>query len=241
MKIFLLILFVVFFSHAAFSQNGNTLKEDNPVVVQDRLNKLNSINGANSLLLGFDNRSSEVVGDAYLFEDWVPASITFSEGAEVQDLPVNVDLLNQRVEIKAGNQVKVAYAFQVRDFVVKNPLKEDTKFISLNDLRLADGEKLKGFGQLLYDGQVKLVKRPYVSIKKAKYIPGFEVGSLNPEIVDKEKFYLLQDKVLTEVKRKPGFGKHNAQMKKYMKENKLKTKREKDLVEIVAYYNSLLP
>ena len=240
MKLFSLTLLITLFSQAVYSQNGNTLKEDNPVIIQDRLNKLNSINGANSLLMGFDNRTSEVVGDAYLFESWVPATITFKQGEEVEEVPVNVDLLNNRVEIKAGDQVKVAYGFQIRDFVVKDLLEEDSKFVSFSDFRLADGEKLKGFGQLLYDGQVKLLKRPYVIVKKAKYIPGFEVGSLNPEIVDKEKYYLLENEILREVKRKPDFGKQNAQIKKFMKKHKLKTKREKDLVDTVAYYDSLL-
>lgn len=115
--------------------------------------------------------------------------------------------------------------------------------------------KLKGrvktpiFFEILEEGKITLMTREYVTIENNNRFgnPMYRTsrGFGSREILTYDYFLLTDDGVIHRYSEKkkdllPFFGKFEQDVEDYMKEKKLKTDRQGDLVTIVKYYNRLV-
>lgn len=98
-----------------------------------------------------------------------------------------------------------------------------------------------GFAEVLFQGNsIGLLKKYEIKYIEPNYVEHFDVGSLDTELVQKEKYYLLRDKKLEEFHKRKSFGEKRKKVKAYVKKNRLDLHKERDLVYAIEYFNSLL-
>lgn len=214
--------------------------QESPLLIKDRLDRVSSIKAGGSAIEGFDNRIAGIKGSPFLFDDWLSGKVIFDNGKEEKNLQLNFDLYNNLLEVKTERGIKVAKPEQVQFIEIKYSTNKIKKYMPLSGYSTTDNEKAEGFAEVLYDGTIKLVKKTLVKVHKPSYRPSHDVGNYDYEIRKKERVYLLEEGVLKEVKRMPDFGELTKKVKAFSKQNKLRVRKEKDLIRMVEYYDSLL-
>lgn len=179
-------------------------------------------------------------GQVYLFEDWKKSRIRFRKGKSEVSYPVNFNLETGNLEIKVGKEVKLCPLSAFEFFITQDT---DGKYIGITTG--PDGEKYKGLFELLWQDKVSLLGYNYIDIKDPSYVPAFDTGNRNIQIVKKQDFYLMDDKgVLKRIyksknKNKDVFGELYNDILDFSKKNKLRFNDGNDLIRIIAHYNDL--
>ncbi|MEO1653829.1 MAG: hypothetical protein AAFU64_09805, partial [Bacteroidota bacterium] len=113
---------------------------------------------------------------------------------------------------------------------------------NFNKIKIEEA-KLLGFCQVLHEGKVTLLKKPYASIKEANYNVTLNVGNRNDKIYTYADYYILKDDGAQKIKSKKDLldvlYDKAGDVKSYMKENKTNPKEEASLTQLVIYYNNL--
>lgn len=230
----------IYFLLAGLLFSGALLAQESPLIVKDRLEKIASAVAGGPTIEGFDNREMGIKGSPYLYDDWLSGKVIFMNGQSIENILLNFDLHNKLLEVKMRHVVKVGRPEDIEAVEINYAPAETRRFIPVSMYHTEKNEAAEGFAQVLYDGNIKLVKKTSLVIYKPNYRPSHDVGSQDIEIRKKEQIYLLEGGVLKEVKRSPDFGKWTKEVKAYSKENKLRAKKEEDLIRMVRFYDSLL-
>ena len=187
----------------------------------------------------------EYHGSFYMKEDWARGNIISSEGDTIRDYPLKFDIENQRLEIKVNDGIKVLDRVNIASFEwLDESQKQMVKFVNATQYEFV-GPKAIGVFEVLVDGDdVKLLSLKKTEIREGNYNQQIDIGDRTPKIVQKESFYIWRDgwvNQLTGSKRKALLhfrGKADA-VSEYAKKHKLNMKKREDLIEIVAYYQTL--
>lgn len=230
----------IFFLLTGLFFTVEVLAQGTPLLTKDHLDRVGNLSPAGSSVEGFDIRTSEIKGSPYLYERWMKGKIVFENGVEMGNLELNFDLYNHLLEVKTEQVVKVALPEQIRFVDIYFLPEKSSRFIPVTGFLTEDDEAAEGFAEVLYDGRIRLVKKSLLEIHQPNYRPTHDIGSLNFQIKKKEKIYLMEEGMLKEIKRMSDFGKWRKKMKAYARENNLRIRNEKDLVQLVQYYDSLL-
>lgn len=182
------------------------------------------------------NESLNVDGSPYLNNEWKKGTLIFSSGKKLA-----IDLLNYNVY-----QGVVSYKVENLEY---NP-DMNAQIIGLTIagrhfiLEQLDKGRGKEIYEVLSDGTIQLLKKYFVSIRKGKVANGLEKATKDHFNLETFLFYKRHD---GEIKRLVN-GKNaltilegqESKVKKFKLDNKLKLKRERDLIEIFDYYNSIV-
>lgn len=236
MKQFLIIFFLLFsVAGAGFAQGVA-----NSQVAESRMRQVSSMGANSTPIHGFDNRTSDVKGSPYLFDKWMEGNVTSQGGKEIDSLKINYDILNHLVEIKVDKVVKAANEADISSFSVTDEYGQEKKFISLSEYHLPD-KKFVGFAEVLFEGNnISLIKKYEIVYVEPNYVEHFDVGSIDAELVKKDKYFLLRDNKLEEFHKRKSFGDKRKQVKTFVRKNQLDLRKERDLVFTVEFLNSLL-
>lgn len=228
------LIFLFFGFTAVFAQGMNTQ------IADSRVRQLMSMGPNSTPVHGFDTRTSDLKGSPYLFDKWMKGDITTNNGKNIDSLEINYDIMNHMVEIKVNKYVKAASEAEIDGFSIFDEVGQKRNFISVSDLRLPD-ERLVGFAEVLFQGsEIGLIKKYEIKYIEPNYVEHFDVGSLDAELVKKDKYFLLIDDKLEEFHKRKSFGDKRKQVKTFTKKNDLDLRKERDLIYAVEYYNSLL-
>ncbi len=190
------------------------------------------------------NNGPEVEGDPYLWTNWSPGSVTLYRESKTYDLAgLKYDVLNygidvwfdkERIKSLDGNLVQ---AFEYRDSLTQVP----HRFINAKDFT-RDGVPVKGFLEVLCWGKVDVYSFTEATLLKPNY--NMAIGSGNKNyLISKKKVLLyspgtelrsLSKKELSKI-----WHEREAEMNKFQKVNKLNLSRERDLMLMVDYFNTL--
>ncbi|MFZ4398674.1 MAG: hypothetical protein ACOYO1_01470 [Bacteroidales bacterium] len=197
-------------------------------------------------ILKFDNYNitekkydSKIIGSAYIYEDWKAADIKMTtDSAIYQDILIKVDILNNLIEIKDANEIKILPEKLTGFFIIKET---DEIFITKNKLNNCI---LNGFSKVLYNGKTSLLSNYSARIKKANYNIALDVGNRNDEIIIEKKYFLLINKELKEVNRNKkkfidSFA-FNSKIQDFIKEKNISPKNENDLIALLTFIDSIL-
>lgn len=167
----------------------------------------------------------------YLYEAWKEGAVAY-DGQLFTDLKLLYDISTDQVVVKYAAGGNAQLIKPLVDFFTL----DERKFVKVDD-----SLHHHGFYEILFDGKIKV----YAKHEKAmrEYIVDRE---LHREFDEKTFRLLLKDGVFVEVKSKKMllqiFADHAPELKRFMREKKLKFKSadfDKSLVQAVAYYEQI--
>ncbi|HVZ97396.1 MAG TPA: hypothetical protein VG847_11005 [Chitinophagaceae bacterium] len=191
----------------------------------------------------FENRayqekfSSDVAGSPLLFDNWLPGEVVLNNGEKYLVEKINFDALAQKflymyhdTMFEFGDNVQ---KITVHDNSADNPVmvfRDDIDPESVNFVQMLDSGKVTIFahidkkpeGENYSNGIVNNIRKytvhktTYALVKKEATPVKFDASSLEELTADKA-----------------------GEMKSYIKENRLKVKKETDFLKAITYYNSL--
>ena len=130
--------------------------------------------------------NSSLLGTPYLNEEWENADIVLShDDLLVKDILIRIDVSNNWIEVKREEKIYLLYIDDTHSLFFKN---SNAAFITGNGIAENSPE---GFYKVIYNEKSSLFCHYSTSIKKATYIPAFDVGEKDDKIVIKEIYYTL--------------------------------------------------
>lgn len=178
--------------------------------------------------------SEPVDGSPYFNDEWAKAKIVAADGVKIEIEEVKYNAFSRSFEFLKNKQVfTLPQKYEVMAFELAG-----SSFIRAT----FKGGKSKDFFQVLSEGKLKLLRRYQCGLIKAQPAEGLIPASnakydmreiyyfqINDDPTDKLK--LKKDDILTLMKDK------SKEVESFIKKEKLKTKKEKDLIKIFNFYN----
>jgi hypothetical protein len=183
-------------------------------------------------------------GHQYYLDEWGVGKIIINDSINTPQARIQFDLVSGEPII--GNSSKANEGFILRDKAVTGFVINNTNFVRIprsNFLETVDRDYFvtpvfNKENHLLIDYQ-KVLKEPYV-LKN-----GYNDTDQNKKYVTIKKYYILnkdhkyvavklKEKVILKV-----LSDKTKELKKYIKKNSLKLKKEEDVVKTLEYYNTL--
>jgi hypothetical protein len=196
------------------------------------------------LLYGIPEVSGEVVGSAYLNNEWKKCTLKHVGKNKEFIIPeCKVNLYSNQIEVNYNNAMRAIDGFKVESFVLTNEGEQVYKNASAFKI---NGVPQVGFLEVLVDGNNPLYKKTEVRIKKPDYNIALNVGSKNTKIIKEESLYMAQGYELVNVKSIKNkkfsliFGDTASSVEKFIGENSLRLSQEADLILIFQYANDAL-
>jgi hypothetical protein len=184
----------------------------------------------------FYNKPKDIVGNIYVFEDW-NNKCKIVVGEDVFKLSnINLNMKTDQFEALVGKDSMFAFNTSNIDLIYIN----DRKFKSFY---VSNIKKNKNF-ELIYDGEeIKLLKGYEVGIKYNDPDPLMVKKNVDNYFTT-ETYFIKTGEEFNELKLKEKdmlkiFGDKADLISKFVKENKLSYKDDKDLNRIFIYYDSL--
>ena len=210
----------------------------------ERLTDSNGL-GNNEMLYGIPIPEGKVIGDTYLSTEWKTSVILlYDKNKLIEGFPARYDIKADEIDIKGASGVKVLEGRRVKSFMWMDSTRaEPYYFINAKEFKV-DGIPMVGFYEVLVDGNIPLLKKMNVTVKKADYNVTLSIGSRDDKILKNPTYYVADGNNAYEI---PGSKKKFLQLLKskagevesYMDSNGLSIKKEEELVLICKYYNSL--
>ena len=228
----LLLIFLIFFSNA-FAQEPQVNVFQRNLAIDYRLRDFVTDIKLSKVV---DNYGEKYIGSFFLFDNWENNSVVKLNGKDFRLNNVNFNVQSNDFMSEVGKDSVFTVIPKYIDFITINGSKYK--------YRLFKGDYK--FFEVLFDSEknFSLFKGFFI-----KVIPKSELGMLNrpyDEIRKEDKLYVLKRDKLILLKRKKKevlkfFIEENTrnQLLKFVKDNKLSFKNEKDLIEIFKYYDKI--
>lgn len=232
---------------------GNTLAQPNSMVPKNirAANTLDNLFDGNGLatsdnLWGIPLEPGAVVGNAYLNTDWKRTALSLYDADKMlKGYLTRYEIDRDQFDIKTTFGIKVLSGKKVRSFVWMDSLTRTPHyFINGRDLKTAEGVPMTGFFEVLAEGDLTLLSKTDVIVKKPTYNEKLDMGIRDTRIEKKTKFYYLENDLLHELpsaKKKiiAVFGDHGDALQDFVKVNKLSWDTDAHLKHIFEHYNGL--
>ena len=243
MKILVTVIFVLV---ATLEGQSQAIVPPN-IRATNTLEKLFDYNGIDEgdILYGIPLPEGKVVGDTYIDTHWRNANVMLFEKEKlIEGFPMRYDIHLDELEFKGKSGIKVLAGSKVKSFVWADSIsRTPAYFINGKSFRNEDDVPFTGFFEVLEEGSVPLLKRTYISVRKADYNVAMNVGSRDDKILKKNKYYVLRENRLVELpasrKKFLSFFNDNSRLDEYIRENGLSVTDEHDLKLIMSRYNSV--
>ena len=182
--------------------------------------------------------NSSLLGTPYLNEEWKTADIVLShDDLLVKDIPIRIDVMNNWLEVKHKGKIYLLYLDDTHSFYFKN---SNDAFITGNSI---DEDSPAGFYKVIYNEKSSLFCHYSTSIKKATYVPAFNVGEKDDKIIIKKTYYVyINNQLIKLEKNKKKLiqqFKSNNKTISFIKHNNINPKKEQDLIKFIKYYDSI--
>lgn len=245
MKFSIILICLGFVLLPDFSWGQNALPPQ--IRIRQTMDGLSAAGGISrsDLFYGIDTDPGRVLGDYYLDPKWNPSSILMY-GSEkiIEGYPVKYDIEGNAIEVMVGKQIKLIKVNQIESLIWYDSITLVPRaFVNAKDYT-ENGFELSGLLEVLVDGDIPLIKRTTIWIKRPDYVAAFDVGNKDTQINKREMFYYARSKELFEIKKKKQlialFGDKGDEVNRYIKVNQLNIKEQRGLANAFLYYNSLV-
>jgi len=182
---------------------------------------------------------SDVVGNPYLSEQWLKGIVTLENGTKSGVLDLRFDQVTNTLSFKNQNGEELNFANRVKEFTLK-PFDRFTERNFKRDFPALKDVTPDDFFEVLEDGNAALLKYTKKTVIDSKV---YASATVERNIDEKISYYLFIDGKLDKIsatKTLPDiFKKKSDLMKSYLNENKINTKNENQLIDLVKFYNSV--
>jgi hypothetical protein len=194
------------------------------------------------LLYGIPMEPGIVIGDNYLDKKWNTANILlYQSETMIEGYPVKYDVKNDLLEIQSRSGIKVLEGKKIKNLVwVDSITTQPHYFVNGAEYRY-ENSKLLGLLEVIVDGEIPLLKRAEVNVKKPNYNAALDVGSKDTKIYFKDVFLFARGKDLFVIKNKEDVseaaGDRSAEVEAFIKENKLNVNKQPGLKQAFEFLN----
>lgn len=238
-KSILFLVFVCFACYTGYAQGANspdsftTSAESNAVSYYYQF-----IDKQSRLYNGVDHIGypSKIKGFAYFSTDELQKGTVVYDGLLFKDVPMLYDLLkDQLVILHFNNLMKMSLITpKVKEFSVNGH-----HFIRIVKDSLHNQPLETGFYDALYSGKSAIL------VKRTKFVEERVSDRLDQEFIERNTFYIQKDGAFKIVKNYKGllhlFGDKAREVRRYLKKNKLKYRRDREttIIKAATYYDTL--
>jgi hypothetical protein len=190
------------------------------------------------------NNGSEVEGDPYLWPRWNPGTITLYRENKTFDIPgFKYDVLNGGFDVLFGpDRIKFLDGNLVQEFEYKDSLTQlPHRFVNAKDYTRG-GVQIRGFLEVLCWGKVDVYAFVEATLLKPNYNMALGSGNKNYQISKKRALLYSPGSDLRPLSRKELsklWRERETEMAKFQRINKLNPSRERDLMLMIDYFNTL--
>lgn len=175
-----------------------------------------------------------VQGSSYLNEDFVDGHMTLNIGKTFES-PVRYDIFADQVEFKnSANEI----------FIVQNPGAIQLLVIGnsrFNYFEPGEFSDIKGFYEILVIGEFSLYKKYQILLKNPESAGPGIYSNAAMFIPQDNKYYIMDpDANFNEIRNKKDLllpDRDSDELEKFIKDNKIKTRKEEDLIRFVEFLN----
>lgn len=197
----------------------------------------------------YDLRDKDATkGSFYWSDEWHTGAILTIDNKNLEGLPVKYDLLTQNLEIKTEDDIKAIPTDFVKEFVIVAKLSETLpvrtyRFIRV-DMHFDPEYNDPSFYVLVHEGKkLNLLLRYETEVLKPNYVAILDAGSVQSQILKKEKFMVYDGENVMEMPKKKKqaialLSAYKADVGDYIKAEKINLKNWDDLVKLFTYCES---
>lgn len=194
------------------------------------------------VLMEFDNRSPQIEGSFYLFNDWKIGELTLKSGASILEQWLNFDVEYDLLEVKLDKEVKIVPLLMLQGFSISSPGQEHVFYQPCDNYYYEQKVPLTGLCEVVESNYYGLIMRFMTDIKESTYIPALDMGNKEDELIVREKLYLtIGDKAIEIPHKKQSFIQlypdRSIELNSYIKEHKLNHRNVRDLLVILNFLN----
>ncbi len=195
----------------------------------------------------YDLRPRTMEGSLYFREERLNTAIQLKNGRVMNGVPAKYNLENNSLEIFTETSVFQIPGAAIREFTFEAaPDSEEPprryRFLSLEHFSSSEEIEDISFVYFLLEGPPGLLAGYEVEILKPNYVPALDAGSLNSRAVQKERFFLLDDRQLHPI---PTRRKRAAELLRpfrpkvddYLKAARTDLKKRSDLIRLFQWLN----
>ncbi len=185
---------------------------------------------------------ASIKGSIYLDDNWLMSNVYFKNGLKQLEIPVKYDLKNQVLKLKYKSKVNIFGEDKVERFEIHRVGEDVEYYVNASEFQ---GHHTYGFFQIALKDHISLFILAKLNFIKPNYVATHDVGEKEGKYVTEKEIYLARGETVTRLASKKVdflqfFEEHNESIHQFIKTNKLKFKREEDLLKIIKYYNSLV-
>lgn len=190
----------------------------------------------------YDSRDVSIEGNTLLFKNWTYADVVLNDKQILRKELINYNIDNSKLLMIINDLSYEVPIHNVNSFSAKvldeNVNSGDRTF---RRFKIHKIKKSDIFELIFEEGDYALVKRYNIKVIKPSYIAAIDVGTLKPKIKKFETFFIVKDDIAYAInkKRKKAIKelKSLKNVSNYLKNNKLSTKKEKDLIKMIKNLN----
>jgi hypothetical protein len=195
------------------------------------------------VLVEFDNRNIEIVGNYYIDDTWRKSNVRLKSGTEIKNLLVRFDLEYDLLEIKLSDNVKVVPLRKLDHYRIIDS-EVDNVFRNCDVYTFEDGTNLTGICRVIGEGFYGGIIKYSYAIKESTYVPALDMGDQREKILIRENLFLTKNNVLFKLpSRKRDFYAFfinpDFDVKTYMIQNHLNYKDPSDLAVVLYQVNKM--
>jgi len=179
----------------------------------------------------FENSYMEIEGSPYLNDAWARGTVKAKHNGKVYEIAkMRYDVYKDEVEYEE-NQKPYRFGGEISEFVTNEGIFR-SGFPALESLTNSS------FYQVLYDGNLKLLKRNIVRIQSEKL---YNSATQTKRFLKESALYLFKNGVMTRLTKDKkslleAMGDKQAEIEQFIKIEKLKLSKEEDVLRIVEKY-----
>lgn len=188
-------LFTIVFLALFSIQQTSSAQETTTVAGQKQnLDQMLSLNPMSVGAIEFDNSYKGVQGTPMRFEEWMEGTIVSKKGKSVQAEGINVDLMGHNLIVKEGENKLNTVSPQEVERITFATTPTDITMIVLPATAFAKPKTDKlGFYEVLYDGQVQVIKRTEKLFQKANYDKPYSTGRQYDTFTPQHFYFVKKD------------------------------------------------
>ncbi|HYK76616.1 MAG TPA: hypothetical protein VEV16_06550 [Daejeonella sp.] len=173
-----------------------------------------------------------IEGSPYLFDDWIVGKVKLANGTIYPNIPLKYEVLAGQLTFRGKDEKPYLFLHRVAEFAL---ITEHYPF--RNGFPAVDKGSTETFYQVLADGEVLLLKRPYKSFTEST--PYGQTQGLR--IILSTNLYYIQKggkmyKVKRDLKALQGIL-TNQPISEYIRTNGLNINSDPDLIQVINHYN----
>jgi len=182
---------------------------------------------------------TDIEGSPYLNSNFIEGSVYTTSKTCYVGIPLRYNIYNDRLEFRSGDGP--VQTMTVPEILEKVEFGENTLEYSVYDV---NNRIKRGYFIVIENGNAKLYLRPRVKFESARSAEPFKAPQPPKFIRQSDEYYIkvgMDPAVLVSRKMDPGrvFPEHKADIKEFIKSNKIKFNRPASLIRLVKFYNSL--